>query len=402
MTGFSLFKNLTEDLFLKILISFLIISLMGASAYFGYQHAVTYVLIPLLLVYVLYKNHFELYFIINKYIIIYIFIIIMSLILTIQSIYLSYSLANIVTLFGILFSLIIIVEALQFNSDQFFHIIFLSFVVGFYITVIMLLKNKEAVVNISGQHLDRAQYVLNANKYSYFSFIANFAVFYLIELTQKKIYIILSVITTATGLYITFLTASRSGLLFTIVIAVIYWLFIYKGSERIPKIIKVIPVIVIIILGSRIFYKTFNGSYLQQRVEQTSEQDSRVAIARDAIHVFLHHPFVGVGPNQFIFYGNHSKGHYSHNSFLEAATNLGFIGLALVCILFLGPLLQSFKSLNRQFAFLKYLNILFFISLILYNLLYVFYWNYSMMLFFFCVIELQNKLGQTEQFALST
>lgn len=326
----------------------------------------------------------------------------MSLILTIQSIYLSYSLANIVTLFGILFSLIIIVEALQFNSDQFFHIIFLSFVVGFYITVIMLLKNKEAVVNISGQHLDRAQYVLNANKYSYFSFIANFAVFYLIELTQKKIYIILSVITTATGLYITFLTASRSGLLFTIVIAVIYWLFIYKGSERIPKIIKVIPVIVIIILGSRIFYKTFNGSYLQQRVEQTSEQDSRVAIARDAIHVFLHHPFVGVGPNQFIFYGNHSKGHYSHNSFLEAATNLGFIGLALVCILFLGPLLQSFKSLNRQFAFLKYLNILFFISLILYNLLYVFYWNYSMMLFFFCVIELQNKLGQTEQFALST
>jgi O-antigen ligase len=305
----------------------------------------------------------------------------------------SLALGNIITLLGILFALIIIDEALTFNSEQIFHVIFLSFVIGFYITVIMLLHNKEAVVDISGQHMDRSQYVLNANMYSYFSYIASFSTFYLIELTKQKFYIILSLITTAVGIYLSFLTASRSGLLFTVLIAAVYWIFIFKGTGRLTKVLKIIPIIIFIVVGSRYFYQTFNGSFLQKRVEQTSvDHESRTVIAFEAINVFIKHPFTGVGPNQFVFYGTHSKGHFSHNSFLEAATNLGIIGLILVSLLFIGPLLQTFRNENREFSTLKYLNILFFVSLILYNLLYVFYWNYSMMVFFFCIVELQRKL----------
>src|SRR5690606_5700465 len=157
-------------------------------------------------------------------------------------------------------------------------------------------------------------YDLNANRYSYFSFLANFSLFFLIELKKRRVYILLSVITISIGIYASFYTASRSGIIFTAIPALIYWLFIYQG--KIYKFIKYLLIPIVVYLGYQELNSIYADSYLQTRVEYSvSQGDSRELIAADAINVFLDNPVLGIGPAQYRFSGSYNTAAYSHNSF---------------------------------------------------------------------------------------
>jgi O-antigen ligase len=269
----------------------------------------------------------------------------------------------------------------------------LGFVVAFIlISLNLLIRVGIKHINVSASYIDRGEFGLNANTYSYFSFFCNMSLFYLIQLYGKKIYILLSVGCIILGVYISLVTASRSGFLFTSLIAVIYWLFIFD-RVKINSLIRFLTIA--IIAGYGIFYlsKIYNSSYLKVRVEKASHQgDLREGLVRDAINVFEDHPVLGVGPGQFYNY-SYNQSSFSHNSFAEMAANFGFIGIIILLVLFFKPLFLSVKNFYRKNANRKIvkLNILFFTSFILINNIYVFYETTYGMIFFFLIIMIQKK-----------
>ena len=379
-------KLMRNNLLLKGLLFFFIISLMGLSTSLNYQKLLTSLFMPFLLLLVICKNGFKLSFLKNKSLKNHFLILVLSSILLFQAIQIEIGISNLIQLVGVLIGGVIVVESIKYNRELLPWILFF-FVIGFYVSVFYMFKNITSNTDIASQYLDRSVYDLNANKYSYYSLLANFALFFLIELKKRRILIILSIFTTLLAIYVSFYTASRSGMLFTAVPAVIYWMFIFEiSTSSYLKFLKNTFVFIAIIFISQKVYDIYSNSYLKKRVEYGAyQQDGRVSLANDALNVFIDHPFIGVGPAQFAFYGDYQRGSYSHNSFLEAATNLGIIGLALVIILFFKPLLHSLKIKNKG---LKKVSMMFFLIFILYNIFYVFYWSLIEMMFFFIVTEI--------------
>src|SRR5690606_17502989 len=143
-----------------------------------------------------------------------------------------------------------------------------------------------------------------ANVYSYFSYFANIALFYLIQITGKKIYITLSCVCLVLGVYLSFITASRSGILFTMLIGILYWIFIFN-KFRINPFLRLLIIMVLLAYGINNLYTIYNDSFLKLRVDLSVESgDARATLAKEAIYVFLNHPFTGVGPGQFYQYAS--------------------------------------------------------------------------------------------------
>lgn len=365
---------------------------MGLGIRYNYQRLITFGLIPFLLIYVSSKNKMTLYSFKSSYLKFFILIIIYSLLLIFQSIEMEAAFNNIIQLIGVMLASIIVLELMNYKKENLLSWTLISFVLGFYVSIFFLNESLAEEVSLSSQWIDRSNYDLNANKYSYFSFIANFALFYLVELKRSKIYVLLSFVTLGLGIYISFLTASRSGFLFTTLIGVIYWLFIFNKTGKSFRIQRFLLILLVIAFASQKIYETYSSSYLKNRVERANENgDSRVGLAKDALNVFFDHPFTGVGPAQFAFYGKFNRGSYSHNSYLEAATNLGVVGVFLLILLLFSPLVKAFKEKKSRLPSLRLLNILFFFCFILYNNFYVFYWSSVEMMFFFITTQILLK-----------
>lgn len=379
-------QTVKKNKILSLLLLFLIISLMGLSKSFGYQQIITFGLIPFMFFYLNHKNNYRFYFFKNPSVKAFIGIFLWSLLLIFNSFYLEAAFNNIIQLVGVLISGAVLIETVNYKKELVPWIL-LCFIIGFYISIYLMLSKLGAEASVSSKWIDRSQYDLNANKYSYFSFLANFSAYALIEITRKKTFIWISILTTLLGIYASFYTASRSGMGITALVAVIYWVFVYKPqTKRKYLFLKTVIVLTVLFTVFQKLYDVYEYSYLAQRVNEASlKEDGRAYIAKDAANVFIEHPFLGVGPAQFAFNASYHKGSYSHNSYLEAASNLGFLGLLLVLYLFGKPLFTSLKY--RKSSTGKTL-FLFFLVFLIYNNFYVFYWSAIEMMFFFFMTEL--------------
>lgn len=386
---------MSENRIYKLLISFLIVSLMGLSTTFQYQRFVTLGFIPLFFLFLIIKNKFAFKSLKNNYINIYVIIIILSIALVFVSIDLTLALENIIQLFGVLLSSIIILEILEVKNTNLLNWIFISFILGFYISVYFFFNDLGSDINLESTWIPRDVYDLNANKYSYNSFIANIAALYLVELTNKKRFIVLSFLTLILSVYTSFFTASRSGLIFPLAAVLVYWVFIYDKTKKTFRYVKTFTILVLIFYFSQYVYSIYSNSYLKERVTRSNDLgDIRNYLARDAINFFLDNPLMGLGPGQYSAYNVSYDNLYTHNSYLEAATNLGIFGFITICFLYFKPLINSLKKKTNNFLSLRKLTLLYFFLFMLYNNFYVFYWSITDMMFFFlCTWVLEKKLS---------
>lgn len=351
---------------------------------------------PFMLLYALYYNNFKSVAFIDYYSIVYLSLILLSLVL-IMFLPLDIPIAstNIIRMTGVYVCVLLTTEILSYKRYNFIAIFLIAFVISYYIIVIYLLIGTRDIDVSSGKYIYRRGFELNANTYSYFSFFANIAIFYLIEIKKRNIYIYLSLITTVIGLYVSFLTSSRSGLLFTLIIAVLYWLFINR-SYKINNMFRIFIFSVFSFYFMIKVYEFYNNSYLKFRVDESVQfGDTRTNLFKDAFNIFKEHPFTGVGPGQYSLY-SYYDGTFSHNSFSESAANLGIVGLLLLIFLLVNPLRSSIKMyLGRGYNVynnLLKLNILFFSFFILYNNFYVFYLTTYGMIFFIVIINIQKNI----------
>lgn len=365
----------------------------GLANYFGYQHYVTYGLVPSLFLYVLYLNNFRLRSFKNIYIIIFLLVVSWSFLLISISSKQALAFKNVVLLFGVFMVMLLTAEIIKYGHKKYIKWLLLCYVIAFYVTTIYMYQMTGDIVNIHSNFIKRSAYGINANQYSYFSYFALISLFYLIEITKKRIYIGLAIITIFWAGYISFITVSRSGILFIVLTSVIYWIFIFPSGKK-YKVFKMALGFLLIGCVSYALYSTYNRSFLQDRVEEgiANNGGPRAQLAKRAVNVFLEHPITGVGPGQFMFYSKMNL--FSHNSFTEIAANSGIFGLILIVLIFFRPFTRSIRRLLLSNKFkqssLTKLNVLFFGTFILYNIFYAFYETLYGMLFFMIIVYIQK------------
>lgn len=370
---------------------FTIISLAGLSSIYQYQRIITYFVIPLILCLGFSLNNFTLASLTNIYSRYFLGIVILGVFLLGFSLNLEVAFQNLTTLAGVFLTILLTIEFLNSRKYNFTETFLVSFVFAFFILAAYLFAGLgKSEVDITGAYIDRGQFDMNANVYSYFSYFANIALFYLIQITGKKIYITLSCVCLVLGVYLSFITASRSGILFTMLIGILYWIFIFN-KFRINPFLRLLIIMVLLAYGINNLYTIYNDSFLKLRVDLSVESgDARATLAKEAIYVFLNHPFTGVGPGQFYQYAS-NRTSFSHNAYTEIAANMGIVGIILLLSLMVNPILKELKNPNKGDKAVKKLNLLFFFSFLLINNIYVFYLTTYGMIFFFIIIMIQKK-----------
>ena len=376
---------------------FVILALLSLNAigpFYNYQTIVLFGLIPFLFlisfrkdIYTLDKGNGE--------ILIYTLIIIVTLSTIFYGI--NFELFS-VAFNGIIISLIAAYIPIGLNKNydygDYFHL-------GFILSIITLILIEYSIGNFSltgfaNVKASRGRFSFNANYYSYISYFANFSLFYL-HLKYKNILTrIVLIILPVLFIILSFVTQSRSGLLFILILNGFYWFTIVKNhnSNVLSKIVQKIVLIVIAVLFVIKLIDTYQNSQIKSRISKSAE-DSRKDLASEALNVFADYPVLGVGLGQFPIYSK--SGQFSHNSYTEILAEHGIIGGILLLFLFGVPTLKSYHNLkkNCKDPMLR-LNFMFFISFLLYNNAYVFYKASYAMIYFFLIISIQNKLNVTK------
>ena len=276
------------------------------------------------------------------------------------------------------------------DYEVYFHI-------GFIISMVSLILIEYSLGNFSltgfaSTKASRGRFFYNANYYSYISYFANFSLFYL-HLKYRNIATTTSLIILPLLLLIlAFITQSRSGLLFILMLNGLFWFTITKDNKSniIKKVVKKVILIAITFFFVFKLIDTYQNSQIKNRVTNSSE-DSRTILAYEAINVFTQYPFTGVGLGQFPNYTKSRQ--FSHNSYTEVLAEHGIIGGLLLIALFGIPTYRSFKNLKNDIKNpVLRLNFLFFTSFLLYNNAYVFYKASYAMVYFFLIISIQHKM----------
>jgi len=279
------------------------------------------------------------------------------------------------------------------NYSNYFHV---GFILSIFLLVAIMYKNGNFSFTNFANIVDfRDRFMLNANAYSYFSFFGNFSLFLLHHKYKSKFTAILLLALPLLFLIISFVTLSRSGLLFIILINLIYWTFINvpeKNNKAKKLLRKLVVILLIVVLGIK-FLDIYQGSRIQNRVQGSvqSSEDPRGLLIVNSLKVFVEHPIFGVGLGQVRVYNGH--GQFSHNSYVEILAEQGIVGGFMLFLLFGIPLKKSWYLFRkRREDPLAKIFLMFFVTFYMYNNFYVFYKFPFAMMYFFLIISLMNKL----------
>lgn len=278
------------------------------------------------------------------------------------------------------------------DYTKYFHI---GYVIAVLILIFVMYIEKNFDFSTFATKKDyRDRFMLNANQYSYFSFFANFSLFYLHQRYKSLFTTLLLIALPLLFLIINFVTLSRAGLAFTLLINIVYWIFVNKVQMRssLMKVIRYIIFLFILAFLAVQFTKVYEQSRIKNRVNEVKHKtDSRVELIFDGINTFAENPIMGVGLNQAPYYTRYHQ--MTHNAYTEIFSEQGLIGGIILLFLFGIPLKNCYQLFKKdpKNALLK-INLLFFITFYLYNNFYTFYKFSFSMLYFFLVISIQYKI----------
>lgn len=385
-------NNETSNLIVGLLIILTLISLISLGPFYDYQSLVLFVLFPLLFLIAM-RTDWGTIGRNNKEILVYTFFVLGTL----TTVFYKPNFEFFITAFnGLLGGLIAsyvpigLNKKLNKNYENYFHY-------GFILSILLLLLIEYSLGNISiigfaSELASRHRFFFNANYYSYISFFASFSLFYLHLKNRNILTTICLVVFPVLMIILAFITQSRSGLLFLVLINAIYWFLILKSHNKniIRRLVKFVLIMAITFYAAKTFIDIYSNSQIQKRVS-SAKDDSREVLINEALTVFYENPLTGVGLGQFKRYSTSKQ--FSHNSFVEGLAEHGILGGILVLILFIGPLIKSVRLLlqDKSNEHLR-LNLLFFFTFILYNNIYVFYKVSFAMIYFFLIVSLQNRI----------
>ncbi|WP_273566580.1 O-antigen ligase family protein [Maribacter halichondriae] len=380
------------NLFLGILIIITIMFLLAFGPYFNLEKVTTFVLLPILFVISLFielpktkGNKREL------------LVLTLILVLSLFSVfnYIDYELLmqGYSGLAGAVVAAYIPL-ALNKKKNYFFY-----FHVGYIIAIVILIyimyiEKDFTFSNFASSSGDRDRFLLNANSYSYYSFFANFSLFYLHQRYRNALLVALLVVLPVLFLIVGFVTQSRSALLLIVASNICYWFFIHKVES---KNIFIKPARFLMVVGAFYIMATqfiaiYEESNIKDRVDSSvSKKESREILVEESIDAFLQNPMLGVGLGQVRFYT--SARQFSHNSYVEILAEQGIFGGVLLFFLFVIPFRNAWSmwKKDKRNRIIK-INILFLLMFYVYNNFYPFYKFSFSTLYFFMVISMNYRV----------
>ncbi len=372
-----------------LLIFTAIIILNALGPYLGIQKGATFVLLPLLAIIAL-LNDISTFSSGSKEIIIFFLLFVWSLLSVYYYVDYDALFLGFAALLGAVIGAYISIGINKNNNYEFyFHI---GYIVSIIILVIIMYTRGNIGIGDFAVVNDRSRFLLNANFYSYISYFANFSLFYLYAKRKTVYTFVLLLVLPVVFIMVAFATQSRSAILFIVLSNVCFWFFINKNESKnqIIKLLRIGVLLIILIFASLKFMDTFENSQIKNRVENT--ENSRQILAMKGIKYFMEHPFFGAGLAQFP--KATGSGKFTHNSYAEVLAEHGVVGGLLLLLIFGFPTIQSLKNFKNhpQNVFVR-LNLLFFITFLIYNNFYVFYKFSFAMIYFFLIVNIQNKLN---------
>lgn len=275
------------------------------------------------------------------------------------------------------------------NVDNYVH---LSFIIASLLLIYFAYQNKNfTLLGFSSLSGRRDRFLFNANYYSYISYFANISILFLHLKYKSRTTFAGTIVLPILFMILAFITQSRSGLLFVILINSCFWFFInkpesLKSFKGLFRVIGLLSVSVFLIFK---FLSIYSESNIQNRVSNGTE-DARSHLAKKGIEVFVEQPFTGVGLGQFPLQTRLRQ--FTHNSYAEILSEQGVLGGILLLFILVAPFLRGVSNIKRykKDPFCK-LQLLFFATFILYNNFYVFYKFPYAMLYFFTIVALQEN-----------
>lgn len=240
--------------------------------------------------------------------------------------------------------------------------------------------------------------ILNANTMAYYTFFVTFLSFMLWQITKnrwiKRLWAISFWLMLPVSFGVSLLTASRQVIIIQVPL---YGMLLYERYIRGVQLKKKIQfslaaVLVIVALSGQIF-NIYENSFLKQRAETDVTEDSRMMLVYDATKVALRNMPLGVGSGNY--QGVSCFRQISHNSYLEAFVNLGFIGLALYIALMAVFTLRQWRRYKILHHKMYFYFFAFGVIYSFYGVFFVFY-NAIWLISFFMLVAAHSETYYSE------
>lgn len=199
----------------------------------------------------------------------------------------------------------------------------------------------------------------NPNYLGLVMLVAVMAVVYDYERFIKRIWIYLPMVIAFTAVIV--LSASRKCLICLGVLLIVWLILLIRaiskgqGTKTIASLRRSGPVIILILvigvaIGGIYFFNTFSSTNVYAKflksVNEGEGLNSRMLLYEEAWDMFLSHPIVGVGFDQYRVYS--SIGKYSHSAYAEILSCHGLIGMAIFYIPIFSMYIKNLKFCIRD------------------------------------------------------
>lgn len=380
------------NLFIGIFIIVTILFLLAFGPYFKLEKVTTFGLLPLLFVIALFvelpetrgnKREFSIFL-----------LILLHSVLSVFN-YIDYDLL-IQGYSGLAGAVIAAYIALALNKKHNYYIYFhIGYIIGILILIyIMYIEKDFTFANFASSSKDRDRFLLNANSYSYYSFFANFSLFYLHQRYRNALITTLLVILPTLFLIIGFVTQSRSALLLIVASNICYWFFIHKVESKniLIRPARFLMVVGAFYIAATQFVAIYEESNIKDRVESSvAKKDSREVLIEECLDAFYENPIFGVGLGQIRYYN--SARQFSHNSYIEILAEQGIVGGILLFFFFAIPVRNAWSIWKKDSGNrIVKINLLFLVMFYIYNNFYPFYKFSFATLYFFMVISMNYRV----------
>lgn len=211
-----------------------------------------------------------------------------------------------------------------------------------------------------------------------FSFAIGFVLLLMIDMNKTILKISGSITCILLFFLAILLTASKKAIISSLLLILLWCIFCYGFTfAKLNRWLKFIMFVCLIVSGYYIYYwytikYALQMEYIQSRMNDIYIGDSdqmRLILMREGIKVFLSHPFVGVGFNNFRFYTYYNT--YTHCFYSEILACTGIIGSVIFAYGYFRPVYVLYKTIKNNArniinnAVRKYLMILYLVLLVL-------------------------------------
>ena len=183
-------------------------------------------------------------------------------------------------------------------------------------------------------------------------FISLFFINRVISLKPRNSFlcIVISVVCTASSLYVCWTTDSDSFTL-SIVVGILTYLiygtitaFVTRGSSKLILLGDIAGIVFLVLRYDYIV--SYINRYVEETAEDANQFDVRKAVWKHGIDAFYNSPIFGNGPGSFSGRWAAFGGAESHNTYIYIMMDFGLIGLVLLLML----LFNAFKEINFTYS----------------------------------------------------